>query len=188
MTLQGLGGIAVPHMYDVGLSVEFVALLVSVGGLILTGTKFLTGFFYDHLGMRITMNICFLAALFSVFTLVFVENSLFGQILSWCRTFIGSFATPLDTIMLPIFAAEFFGNKSFDRTVGIFVSVSQVGFAVGSPFGNLCYDIFGSYRIAFLVFAILMVFVVIVQQFVLSAAHRDRKRILAAVEKAPSAA
>lgn len=187
MALQGLGGIAVPHMYDVGLSVEFVAALVSFGGLMLTVTKFLTGYFYDHFGMRIAMNICLLSALFSVFTLAFVDNSLFGKILSWVRNFIGTFGTPLDTVMLPIFAAEYFGNKAFDRTVGIFVAVSQVGFAVGSPFGNLLHDFLGDYRLAFLLFAAMMVVVVIAQQFVLSAANRDRKRILAALEEKPLA-
>ncbi len=182
MALQGLGGIAVPYMYDVGMSVEFVAFIASFGGIILTCTKFLTGYFYDHLGMRIAMNICLLAALFSVLTLVFLENNLMGKILSVLRAIIGSFGTPLDTVMLPIFAAEYFGNKAFDRTVGIFVAVSQVGFAVGSPFGNLLYDFFGNYRLAFLLFSVMMVLVVITQQFVLSAANRDRKRILEALE------
>ena len=36
----------------------------------------------------------------------------------------GAVSLPLETVMLPLFASEFFGNKSFDKTVGIFASAS----------------------------------------------------------------
>ena len=110
--------------------------------------------------------------------LAFMENTPLWQGLAVLRTLIGAVATPLETVMLPIFAAEFFGNKPFDKLIGIFVSASSAGFAIGSPFGNLCYDIFGNYRPAFMVFALLMAVSAISLQFVLRAAHRDRKRIL----------
>ena len=78
---------------------------------------------------------------------------------------------------------EFFGNKAFDKLVGIFVSVSAAGFAVGSPFGNVCYDIFGDYKIAFLIFGALMAIVAILLQVVLKASNKNKKAIFEALEQ-----
>lgn len=183
MVLQGLGGIGVPHMYDVGLDVSFVAFIVSAGGIILTCTKFLTGFFYDRLGIKFSMNIALACAFVSMILLVLLDNSPLGKALAFIRVIVGSFATPLETVMLPIFAVEFFGNKSFDKLIGIFVSVSAAGFAIGAPFGNFCYDVFGDYKLAFLVFAVLMAIVAVALQYVLRAANRDREVILKALEE-----
>ncbi len=182
MVLQGLGGISVPYMYDLGLDVGFVSGIVSMGGIVLTCTKFLTGYFYDRFGMKVAMNISLIAAFVSMAMLILMTNSLTGKILAFIRVFIGSFATPLETVMLPVFVTEFFGNKDFDKLIGIVVSVSSAGFAIGSPLGNFCYDIFGDYRLAFAIFAILMGIVTITLQFVLSAANRDRKKILSSRE------
>ena len=178
MVLQGLGGMSAPHMYDIGMDAEYVALLVSIGGMVLTCTKFLTGYIYDRCGIKISMNFALVCAFLSMTMLAMISNTPQGRILAMIRIFIGSFATPLETVMLPIFAVEFFGNKAFDKLIGIFVSASVAGFAIGSPFGNLCYDIFGDYRVAFLIFALLMAVVTVALQFVLRAARRDRKMIL----------
>ena len=59
-TLQGLNGIAFPHMYDIGMDVKFVTLLTSIGSIMLMISKLSTGISYDRLGMRITMNILLL--------------------------------------------------------------------------------------------------------------------------------
>ena len=187
MVLQGLGGIAAPHMYDIGMDVDFVAWTVSLGGVVLTCTKFLTGFLYDRFGIKFSMNIALICAFLSMAMLALLENTPLGRTLAIIRTFIGAVATPLETVMLPIFAAEFFGNKSFDRLIGLFVAASSAGFAIGSPFGNVCYDIFGDYRPAFVVFAALMAVVAISLQFVLRAANRDKQRILAAADSANTA-
>ena len=179
MVLQGLGGIAVPHMYDIGMDVDYVATIVSVSGLVLTCTKFLTGYLYDRRGIKFSMNLALICAFLSMLILVFLKNTPTGRVLAFIRVLIGAFATPLETVMLPIFAVEFFGNKPFDKLIGIFVSASSAGFAVGAPAGNLLYDIFGDYKLAFLMFALLMAFAAISLQFVLRAARRDRAKILA---------
>jgi len=178
MVLQGLGGISVPHMYDIGMDVGYVATIVSISGLLVTGTKFLTGYFYDRFGIKLSMNIALLSAFVSMAILIFLKDTPTGRVLALIRVFIGAFAIPLETVMLPIFAVEFFGNKPFDKLIGIFASVSTAGFAIGAPLGNVFYDIFGDYRLAFLVFAILMAIVAVSLQFVLRAARRDRAKIL----------
>lgn len=178
-SLQGLSGIAVPHMYDIGLKVEFVALIYSFSAIILTVAKLTTGVMFDKLGMRFTMNFSFICSFVAVFCLIFLTNSPLGNVLAFTRGIIGSFALPLETVMLPLFASELFGKKCFTSMVGFFVAASSVGFALGYPFGNICHDIFGTYYLAFAVFSVMMIFVTITMQFVLSAAHKDKKAILA---------
>ena len=178
MALHGIGGMSAPHMYDMGLSKAYVATLLSVSGLCLTGSKFLTGFMYDRFGMKITMNICLSCSFVSLFALVCVTNTPIGRALAAVRIVFGAIALPLETVMLPLFASELFGNRSFEKTVGIFSSASCAGFAIGSPFANMCYDIFGNYNVPFILFAFLMLFVTITMQFVLKSAHKDRRLIL----------
>lgn len=180
MMLQGLGGIAIPHMYDVGLTVEFVALISSFTSILLTTSKFGIGFMYDRFGMRITMSISYFCALFSLFGLVVVTNTPLGMSIAFIRGVFSVVALPLETVMIPLFASELFGNKDFDKVLGVFIAANYAGYALGSPLGNLCHDFFGSYNISFVVFGILMLFASGAMQFVLTSANRDRKKILAA--------
>jgi len=55
--------------------------------------------------------------------------------------------------------------------------VNTAGYALGAPLISACYDIFGSYNAGFFVGAVLMVFVTIGINIVISYAHRLRKRI-----------
>lgn len=175
MVLQGLSGIAVPHMYDIGLEIDFVALTVSLGGLLLSGTKFLTGYIYDKWGIRTSINLAMVCAFVSMLLLYILNNSSVGVFFAIVRTVTNAFAMPLETVMLPIIVMEFFGMKAFDRLIGIVVSVSAAGFSLGSPLGNLCFDIFGDYKIAILIFAILMAIVAVAFQYILSCSKRDKE-------------
>lgn len=183
MSLQGISGMSAPHMYDMGLSKSYVATLLSVSGIILTVSKFLCGFMYDRKGLKLTMNICLICSFVSLAALVCVSNTPIGRTLAAVRVVFGAVAMPLETVMLPLFASEFFGNKSFEKNVGLFTSSSYAGFAIGAPFANVFYDLFGNYNVPFVLFAALMLFVTISLQFVLKCAHKDRKIILDALKK-----
>lgn len=184
MALQGLSFVATPHMYDVGIDVDVVANIASMGAVLLTVTKFLTGFLYDRFGMKLTMNICLVCSFVSTISLFFVSATPLGQIIAYARQIFNAFALPLETVMLPLYASELFGNKSFDKLVGIFTAACTAGFAICAPLGNMCYDIFGNYNIAFMFFTILMLFVTVAMQFVLRAAGRDKEAILSAEKEA----
>lgn len=178
MSLQGLGGIATPHMYDIGIDKQFVANIMSIGSVCLLCSKWFAGYLYDRAGMKITMNISLFCAFVSLISLVMVSNTPMGKVLVVTRSVFASIALPLETVMLPLFASELFGNKSFDKIIGLFTAASTAGFAIGAPFANLCYDLFGNYNVPFIVFASLMLFVTVAMQFVLRSANRDKKIIL----------
>ena len=163
----------------------YVATLMTVSSLCLVGSKFLTGFMYDKLGIKITMNISLVCTFLSIGCLVMVTNTPLGQVIAFVRVIFAAIALPLETVMIPLYARELFGNKSFVKIIGVFAAANYAGFALGAPFANLCYDLFGNYNVAFIVFACLMLFVTGAMQYVLRAATRDKKRILQSlVEKA----
>lgn len=175
--LQGIGNIATPHLYDVKIPVSTVALITSTSMILLTVGKFSTGIMYDHIGMRITMNICFACSIISLVSLVLVSNSPLGIAFAYARTVFSAFAMPLETVMVPLFASELFGNRPFGKIVGLFAAASTAGFAVGAPLGNIIFDFFGSYNVAFALFGLVAAFVTIAMHFVLNAANRDRRAI-----------
>lgn len=176
--IQGTSGIVKMHMTDVGIDYSKVLSLLSFGSLILAGAKFLTGFIYDRGGLRITATWCTAIAVISSFLLALTKSGETGFILAVIYTLISQFAVPLETVMLPIYAADLFGKKSYPKILGIFVSVNTAGYAVGAPLMNLCYDIFGSYVPALYLVGCIMLGLVVLLQFVISLAHRDQKELL----------
>lgn len=179
LILQGINGVAAAHMKDVGLDAGYVATVLSAHSLALAGFKFLTGLIYDKFGLRITMTICDITAVVVMIVLAIMTNSHTGMVLAMVYGIFSSLALPLETIMLPIFAGDLFGEKSFNKIMGLFVSVNTAGYAIGAPMTNWVFDRFGTYKPMFVVCAIAMAIVTIVFQFIISASHKDRQEILA---------
>lgn len=180
LILQGINGIVAMHMKDVGIDYGAVKSLLSFGYLILAAAKFSTGFLYDKSGLRVTASVCTFFGALSPILLGLVTNSSVGFTLSVIFTVFSQFALPLETIMLPIYAQDLFGQKDYAKILGIFVSLNTAGYALGAPILNLCYDITGSYAPALIAVGCVMTGILILLQFVISAAHKDQKKILAA--------
>ena len=72
MILQGASSVDKAHMIDVGLDETFVTGILSMGSLILTCGKFLTGACYDRFGLRVTMLVCDVLAVLTMLTLAIV--------------------------------------------------------------------------------------------------------------------
>ena len=173
--LQGITGIAAAHLEDVKLDAGLIKTVLSIGSVALTASKFLTGFIYDKTSLRFTVALCSVAAVVTMFSLAAAGSGAFGQIAAFLYAVLSSLALPLETIMLPIFAADLFGEKAFSKILGVFVSANTVGFALGSFFVNVIFDIFGSYVPAFLVCGVLMMIVSVMMQIVIEQS-RNYKR------------
>ena len=178
LTLNGIAGISAAHMRDVGLDPAYVATVVTCHSLSLAGFKFLSGFLYDRFGLRVTVAISAITGVCVMLALSMVTNSTFGMVLAMIYGVFSSLALPLETVMLPIFASDLFGQRSYNKMLGIIVSVNTAGFAAGSLFMNICYDLLGSYASALVVAACMMGGVAIAIQLVITAAYREKKRIL----------
>ena len=182
LILQGSHGIVAMHYKDVGIDYSKVTSLLSFGSLILACSKFLIGFIYDKKGLRTTANICNVIAIITTFMLACIKGNDLGFILAIIFAVLGQFAMPLETIMLPIYTNDLFGQKSYAKILGLIVSANVAGYAVGAPVMNLCYDIFGSYVPALILVGIIMTAVFVLLQFVISSAHKERDKILSAQE------
>ena len=182
--LQGTGGVAKAHMKDMGIDPVYIASVLSFSSLTLACFKFLTGFVYDKLGLRFTSTMCSTTAAIVTFMLAFLDNSPLGMAMALVYCIFKSLALPLETIMLPIYASDLFGERSYEKVLGIFVSVNVSGYALGAPALNLCYDIFGTYKPMLIACAIIMAVVTIVFQYVISKAHAVKKAVALEIEKA----
>ena len=175
--LQGINGVAAAHMKDVELDAAYIVTVLSIHSIALTVSKFLTGFVYDKLGLRFTTTLCCVSAVVAMVSLLVLNNGAHGKVAAMCYGLISTLALPLETIMLPIITGDLFGQKSFNKILGIFVSVNTVGFALGSPVMNIIYDKMGSYVLAFGVCAVLMIIVTVVMQIAIHKAHIFKKEI-----------
>ncbi|MBE7087180.1 MAG: MFS transporter [Clostridiales bacterium] len=175
LVLHSIYGVLAAYLGDVGIDANYSALVLSVFSVVLALSKFLTGFFYDKLGVRFTAIISIGSGAVSSVLLALVTNSIQGKVLAMSFAVLSTFSYPLETIMLPIFAHELFGEKSFGKILGIFVSAKEVGYALGSPLIGLFYDLLGSYTPAFWVCAVIMIIVLIVFNFIISSAKKERK-------------
>ena len=95
---------------------------------------------------------------------------------SFTLLILSALALPLETVMLPIFAGDLFGEKSYSKILGIVVSVNTAGYAVGSPVVNLCYDLTGSYNTALYISCGVILAVLVTMQFIISAANREHRK------------
>ncbi len=177
LVLQGITGVAAQHLKDTGLDAGFVATVLSFHSLALAMFKFLTGIIYDKFGLRVTTTLCCITAVAVMVFLALVTNSPTGMLFAVIYGIFSALALPLETIMLPIYASDLFGAKSFNQVLGIFVSVNTAGYALGAPLINWCFDKFGSYTPGFYVGALLMFLVTVGINVVIFMAHRIRKQI-----------
>lgn len=172
MILQGVTGIYAARMKDVGIAQNIISIMAICSSIFLALFKFFNGFMYDKKGLRFTITIDCVASILVMIVLLFVTNSTFGIILGFSYTVLSAIALPLETVIVPIYAKELFGQKAFAKILGIFVSLNQIGYAVSSPLINLCYDITESYDIALIICAVIMFVIVLCLQYVISQANK----------------
>jgi len=172
LVLQSVSGIADPHFRDNNVAIATITTVMSVHSIVLSLSKFTTGFIYDKAGIKVSSLICYLAAVFAMVSLVVVGNDNLGIFFGFVYAVLSSVALPLETIMLPIFARELFGDEIFNKVLGIFAAVNTAGYAVGGPIANLVFDITGSYNLWIFISIALIAAVCVTMIFVISAAKR----------------
>ena len=184
--LQGVSGVAKAHMKDVGLDPQYIIYVMGFHSIALAVFKFLTGIIYDKFGLRITTCICSLAGAVVMFLLAIITNSPMGMTIAVIYSIFSSLALPLETIMLPIYASDLFGERSYEKILGIFVSINVTGYAVGGPVVNLFHDIptlGSSYRPILFVCCGIMVAITILMQYVTAKMDKIKAQVIEEYEK-----
>lgn len=178
ISLQSIGNISLVYMTDIGLSANFVGTVATVSSLCLTCTKIITGVSYDKKGLRFTLGMCLGSAIVAFILKGFMTNSVMGMVFAIVATVLGTVAQPLETVMIPLLTNDLFGSASYNKVLGIFMAMNSLGLCLGSPLGDLYYDIFGTYKPCFWFFTGTLVIIVVGYQFVLRAAKKDKEAIM----------
>ncbi|MBR6270784.1 MAG: MFS transporter [Lachnospiraceae bacterium] len=163
--LQAISGIKSSHLSDVGLE-QFVTMTASFYAIFLALSKILAGVCFDRLGLRITMLLCEGCAAVSIFMLAILNASTPAPLVFVTMALL-AMAMPLETIMLPLIAAGMFGEKSYTKMLGLFVSINTAGYAVGAPLVNLVWDKTGSYKPILLALSGVLVLITVCFQIIL---------------------
>ncbi len=179
ISLQSIGNVSIINMQDIGLSDEFIATTATVYSLMLTVSKFLVGSTYDKKGLKFTLLMCELAAVFSFLLYAVLTNSIQGMVFAMIAVLLGSVAMPLETVMIPLLSSDLFGLESYTKVLGIFMAMNSLGLCLGSPLGDIYYDLFGTYIPCFWFFCGLMVVIAIAFRRVIRMAEKDKETILA---------
>lgn len=168
------------HLKDIGLDPAFVTTVVSIYSLLLTATKFSTGFLYDRLGLRLTLTICSISTAAAMVLLALLQAG--DNVLSVVYALLFAVGTPLLTVMLPLITMDMFGSRDNVRILGIVISVNTAGYAVGTPIVNLCYDLQGTYQTVLFVMGGLMAATTCISLFAMQAAKKYRENALISSE------
>lgn len=180
ISLHAVNGVAAPHLEDVGMDTSFIATAVSLHSLVLAFAKILAGISFDKFGLRVTLFVSHAIAAVSIFMLAMVNATSYTLAASY--EILVSFALPLETILLPLIAADMFGERSYARMMGLMVSVNTAGYALGGPVANFVQETLGSYKVILVVFAVIMADILVVFQLVLRKSGKDRKIVIARLE------
>ena len=175
--VQGFVSVTSLHMKDVGMPLYVLKWAPTMHAIIFIFCKFGTGFMYDKTGLRKTSSVCTIASVITLLMMAMYTNSTFGIVLAFVSQVISSFAIPLETVMLPIYAGDLFGQKAFDKIMGIFVACNVAGYAAGVPAMNFWYRFFGSYNGILIINAFIMFAVFVALQFIITAAHKEKKKL-----------
>jgi len=186
ISLQSVGNITLVYMADLGMESGFIAAAATVSSLCLTFGKVLVGVTYDKRGLRTTLLFCLIAAILGFVLNAILTNSAAGLVMAMTAMVLVTFAIPMETVMIPLISNDLFGSASYNKVLGVFMAMNSLGLCLGSPLGDLCFDIFHTYRPCFWFFTVILSLVVICFLFVIRAAYRDKAAILAEDEALPA--
>lgn len=175
--VSNTGNITTPHFNDVGIDADFVAWALSFQLVALAVCKFLIGFIYDKFGLKTAVNICFVTGVLARIIPLFVTATAQGKALTLAYSFFVALSLPTETVLLPIIALDVFGERCFDKTVGIITAITTAGQTLGSPLLSISYDVTDSYNVSFVISTIMSVAVMIIMNCALTASKKDKAKI-----------
>lgn len=175
ISLQSIGSISIVYMTDIGLPTAFIAAMATLSSLCLTFSKILVGVTYDKKGLRFTLLTCLFVTIIAFVLKAILTDSTVSMVIATIAVVLSALALPLETVMLPLLSNDLFGMASYDKVFGIFAAMNSLGLCLGSPLGDLYFDIYGTYKPCFWFFAVIIVVVIIGYLWVIKAANKDKE-------------
>lgn len=176
--LESISHSGIAHLKDCGIDGDFIANVSTVASLVLTLGKVLIGIVYDKKGLRFTLIACHVIMVVSLIMMLFSGNTTVGKVCAAGAVIFSKLALPIETVMIPLIAADMFGSNSLASVMGVFVAAKSAGSCIDSPLCNLVFDLTGSYMPIYVIFTFMMVAVAIAIQTVISLAYKDKAKII----------
>ena len=173
MGLSSLVQTLSPHLTDNGYSVTFAATMVSVcmGGMAVG--KMVLGQLFDMLGTKRAAVFSLSCGLLGLVGMIFCQ---FQPALALILLGIG-FGCSFGTVGNPVVVQNVFGKKHFGAIMGIFTACSNIGGSISPTVNGTAYDLFQSYRPAFMIWAALISLVIVCYLILLpSGRQADKNR------------
>ena len=174
LILQSTNLIADPHFKDNGVELAMVTTIMSFHSIAISASKASIGFIYDKTGLRTSLLVCYGAVIISTPALLLVSPSVPGISLGFVYSLISAIAIPLQTVMIPIIVKELFGEKDFNKALGIFVAANTAGYAA-TPVADLIFDATGSYDTWIVICFAIMLAVTVAINVVITISKKKRK-------------
>ena len=134
--------------------------------------------------LAVLAQLCVITGFLLKANLNMIGNGTPGMVCAMAATVLGTIALPLETVMIPLISNDLFGTASYDKVLGIFYSANSLGLCLGSPLCDLYRDLTGgSYASCYWFFIGMMVLVLVGFQFIIRAAHKDKRKILVLSEE-----
>lgn len=142
-----------PQIVDAGYTSELASSVISLLFIILAISKIVLGQIYDSVGFRRTLCICFSANIIGIILLLGAN----GPGWYWAFAVIFAISLPLETLIMPFFVSEFFGEKEFPTFLGIALALNSLGLGIGNPVMSGFFDHYGSYREGLMLFLVVSI-------------------------------
>ncbi|MFW6151009.1 MAG: MFS transporter [Chloroflexota bacterium] len=143
----------VPHAVDQGISATSAAAILSVIGGASIVARSIMGFVADRIGAKRAMLICYLPLISALFWLQSTDALWMFYVFAALYGFShGGFFTLISPTI-----AQLFGTVSHGAIFGIILASGAVGGAGGPFMAGRLFDIYGTYRIPFLIIALLAI-------------------------------
>lgn len=146
-----------PHLTDVGYTPAFAAGMVSISMGALSVGKILLGHLYDRFGIRRTSVMAIFTGLMGLTGIYFCQ---YRVALPFIVLGIG-ISCSFGTVANPIVLQALFGKKDFGAIMGLFTAISSIGTALCPLMNNMVYDMFESYRPAYVCWGVVVALVLL---------------------------
>lgn len=157
LIIMGTQSQLVSYWQSVGISADYAVRMYSAVLLAAVAGKILIGMLYDHLSIFAASLICCSVCFCAFISLLFCtqEDCVVISAVSF------GLSSAMQVILPAYLTQKFFGTFDYVSNVGLITTILYLGVSVGTPSGALVYDLTGDYRLAWILFAILSIAVLV---------------------------
>jgi MFS family permease len=151
----------IPYLIDLGINPTSAASVVSLIALASMGGRYGFGWLGDRFNKKWLMIIVFIVQPIAIFSLLRVR--VFMDIIPFVVLYATAYGGTV--VLKATITGDYYGRKNYGKIFGAIQGFSTFGGIAGPLIAGLVYDIYGSYELAFISFAVMMFFTALLTTF-----------------------